>query len=79
MVWDVKIDFTRKAGWVKDGYKTVDPLCSNYDGMVSRERVRTAFTYLELNGFNAWATDIHKAHIQSPTSEKHYFICGPKF
>ena len=32
LIWDVKTDFTRKARWVKDGHKTVDPLSSNYVG-----------------------------------------------
>jgi hypothetical protein len=32
LIWDVKMDFTRKARWVKDGHKTADPLTSNYAG-----------------------------------------------
>jgi hypothetical protein len=35
LIWDVKMDFTRKARWVKDGHKTADPLTSNYAGVVS--------------------------------------------
>eukprot|EP00957_Ditylum_brightwellii_P071164 5408695-Ditylum_brightwellii.AAC.1 len=36
-VWDVKMDFTRKARWVLDGRKTVNPIRSTYAGVVSRE------------------------------------------
>eukprot|EP00957_Ditylum_brightwellii_P193500 14735146-Ditylum_brightwellii.AAC.1 len=37
LVCDVKIDFTRKARWVLDGHKTVNPIRSTYAGVVSRE------------------------------------------
>ena len=39
LIWSVKMDFTRKAGWVLDGHKTPDPVGSKYAGVVSRERV----------------------------------------
>jgi hypothetical protein len=39
LVWDVKMDFTRKARWVIDGHKTDDPTGSTYPGVVSRESV----------------------------------------
>lgn len=40
IVFDVKMDFTRKARWVKDGHKTPDPKTTTYAGVVSRESVR---------------------------------------
>ena len=43
LIWDVKIDFTRKARWVKDGHRTADPLGTNDAGVVSSEGVRIAF------------------------------------
>jgi hypothetical protein len=30
LVWDVKMDFTRKARWVLDGHKTPNPIGSTY-------------------------------------------------
>ena len=30
IIWDVKMDFTRKARWVKDGHKTPDSITSSY-------------------------------------------------
>ena len=30
LVWDVKMDFTRKARWVLDGHKTLDPIGSTW-------------------------------------------------
>ena len=35
LVWDVKMDFTRKARWVLDGHKTPNPIGSTYAGVVS--------------------------------------------
>ena len=40
LVFDVKMDFTRKARWVLDGHKTPKPTGSTYAGVVSREGVR---------------------------------------
>ena len=63
IVFDVKMDFTRKARWVKDGHKTADPLGSNYAGVVSRDTVRIAFTYAALNDLNVCAADVRNAYI----------------
>jgi hypothetical protein len=79
LVWDVKMDFTRKARWVLDGHKTPDPIGSTYAGVVSRESVRIAFTYAALNGLEVCAADIRNAYLQAPSSCKDYIICGPEF
>lgn len=39
LVFNVKMDFTRKARWVLDGHKTPSLLVSTYVGVVSRETV----------------------------------------
>ena len=39
IIFDAKMDFTRKARWVKDGHRTHDPITSSYAGVVSRESV----------------------------------------
>ena len=79
LVWDVKMDFTRKARWVLDGHKTADPVISTYAGVVSRESVRIAFTYAALNKIDVCAADIRNAYLQAPSSCKDYVICGPEF
>lgn len=79
LVFDVKMDFTRKARWVLDGHKTDDPVGSTYAGVVSRESVRIAFTYAALNGVAICAADIRNAYLQAPSSQKHYVICGAEF
>ncbi len=57
MVFDVKIDFTRKVGCVLDGHKTADPVGSTYAGVVLRDSVRIAFTYATLNNLDIFAAD----------------------
>ena len=79
LIWDVKMDFTRKARWVKDGHRTPDPVTSNYAGVVSRDSVRIALTYAALNGLDVFAADVQNAYLQAPSSEKHYIICGKEF
>mmetsp|Transcript_2939 Transcript_2939/g.6245 ORF Transcript_2939/g.6245 Transcript_2939/m.6245 type:complete len:166 (-) Transcript_2939:1675-2172(-) len=44
LVWDVKMDFTRKATWVLDGHRCDNPDGSTYAGVVSRESVRIGLT-----------------------------------
>ena len=79
LVFDVKMDFTRKARWVLDGHKTPKPTGSTYAGVVSRESIRIVFTYAALNGLDVCAADIRNAYLQAPSSQKDYVICGPEF
>ena len=79
LVFDVKMDFTRKARWVKNGHLTADPESSNFAGVVSRESVRIALTYAALNNLDVCAGDIKSAYLQAPASEKHYIVCGDEF
>jgi hypothetical protein len=79
LVFDVKMDFTRKARWVKDGHKHPEPDDSKFAGVVSRESVRIALTYAALHAVSVLAADIRNAYLQAPTSEKHFIICGEEF
>ena len=79
LVWDINMDFTRKARWVLDGHKTPDPIGSFFAGVVSRESVRIAFTYTALNGLQVFAPDICNNYLQAPSSQKDYVMCGPGF
>ena len=79
LIWDVKMDFTRKARWVLDGHKTPDPIGSTFAGVVSHESVRIAFTYAVLNDLQVFMADIRNAYLQAPSSQKYYVVCGPEF
>ena len=75
LVWDVKMNFMRKARWVLNGHKTTDPVGTTFSRVVSRESIWIAFTYVALNH----AADIRNADLQSTSSQKDYIVCGPKF
>ena len=45
LIWDVKMDFIRKARWVKDGHKTADIVSSSFAGVVSQESVQIALIH----------------------------------
>ena len=79
LVFDVKMDFTRKARWVKDGHRTPDPTTSAYAGVVSCESVRVALTYAAFMSLKVMAADIQNTYLQAPLSEKYYIIFGPEF
>lgn len=79
MVFDVKMDFTGKARWVKDGHLTPGPDTSNFSGVVSRKSVRISLTYVSLNDLNVCASDIKSAYLQYKFSEKRYIVCGDEF
>ena len=66
MIYDTKMDFTRKASLVTEGCRTPNPVTSTYAGVVSRESVRIAFTYAALNGLDVWAADVQNAFLQAP-------------
>ena len=57
MVFDVKMDFTRKARFVLDGHKTADPVGSTYADTVSCESARIAPTCTALNNLDIFAVD----------------------
>ena len=79
MIFDVNMDFTRKACWFKKVHLTPDLEDSNYAGVVSHEVVKIALTYAALHQTLVLAADIRNTYLQAPTSEKHYIICGLEF
>ena len=76
LIFDVKMDFTRKARFALDGHKTEKPEISTYAGVVSRENIRIVLTYASLNKLLVYAADIQNAYLQAPSSQKHYIECG---
>ena len=58
LIFDVKIDFTRKSRWIAAGHMTPDPKFNTFAGVVSRECVRIYFTYTTLNGIYVVTADI---------------------
>ena len=68
LIYDVKIDFTRKSRWLKDGNWTLNPKTSCYAEVVSREIIRIPLTYAALHKIYVKAADIQNAYLQAPSS-----------
>jgi hypothetical protein len=70
MIFDVKMDLTRKARLVAGGHKTDPPKDSTYASVVSRDSVRIAFTVAALNRLDVLCADVQNAYLNAPTTEK---------
>lgn len=79
MIFDIKLDFTKKARLVAGGHRTDPPTSMTYSSVVSRESVRIAFTIAALNGLDVIMSDVGNAYLNAKTSEKVYGIAGPEF
>ena len=79
MLYSVKMDFARKERWVKNGHRTIYPESTSYAIVASREIIPILLTQAALHGVPIMAADVRNAYLQTPTSEKHYIICGPEF
>jgi hypothetical protein len=76
MIFDVKMDFTRKARFVAGGHMTEAPISITYSSVVSRDSVRIAFLYAALNDLDILACDISNAYLNAPCLEKIWFLGG---
>ncbi len=63
LVFDVKMDFTRKERWVKDGHKTPDSATSSFAGVVLRDGICVALTHVALLGLPVLGADIRNAYL----------------
>jgi len=79
IVWDVKMDFTRKARYVAGGHRTDPPKAITYSSVVSRETIRIALLVAGLNGLNLRLTDIGNAYLTAPVTERYYVVAGDEF
>ena len=79
MIFDVKIDLTRKARLVAGGHQTDPPKDSTYSSVVSRDSVRIAFLLAALNDLDILAADVQNAYLNAETKEKVYTVAGMEF
>ncbi len=78
-VFDIKMDFTRKARLVAGGHVTDVPSVMTYSSVVSRDSVRIMFMIAALNDLDIMAGDIGNAYLNAETTEKVYMIAGSEF
>ena len=76
LIFDVKMDFTRKARFVAGGHTTETPVGLTYSSVVSRDSVRIAFLVAALNELDILACDIGNAYLNAPCREKIWFEAG---
>jgi hypothetical protein len=79
MIFDIKMDFTRKARLVAGGHLTDLPSCLTYSSVVSRESVIIAFLIVAINGYDVIAADVQNDYVQATSLEKYYAISGDEF
>ena len=80
IIFDVKMDLTRKSGYVACGHMTKPPSSMTYASVASRESVRIILTLLAaLNGLDVLSSDIHNAYLTAPTKENIWTTCGVEF
>ena len=79
IVFDVKMDFTRKARYVAGGHKTGEPETPTYASVVSRESVGIGFMLAALNKVDVTVADIAGAYLNAPCHEKICTLCGLEF
>jgi hypothetical protein len=79
IIFDVKLDLTRKARYVAGGHMTEAPAALTYSSVVSRESVRIAFMAAALNGLDILAADAQNAYLNADCRESVYTIAGPEF
>lgn len=79
IIFEIKMDFTRKARLVAGGHKTDPPAQLTYSSVVSRESVRIGFLIAAMYELDPLAADIGNAYLNAPTKEKYYIITGPEF
>jgi hypothetical protein len=79
MIFDVKIDLTRKACFIAGGHWTDTPSQLTYSSVVTRESIRIAFLIAALNDLDILAADVGNAYVQAPACEKVQTTAGPEF
>ena len=76
MIFDVKMDLTRKCRLVAGGHMTETPSCLTYSSVVARDSVRLAFLIAAMNDLDVGACDIGNAYLNAPCREKVWFEAG---
>ena len=76
VIFDVKMDFTRKARFVAGGHTTDIPSSITYSCAVLRDSVRLAFLISGLNDLDVLAGDVTNANLNTKCRKKIWFEGG---
>ena len=73
LIFDVKMDFTRKARFVAGGHTTEALSSITYSSVVSRDSFRLAFTIAALNGVDDFSCDLENAYLNAMCRKNIWF------
>ena len=73
LIFDMNMDFTRKARFVAGGHTTDTPSSITYSSVVSRDSVRLTFTIAALNSVDVISCDLENAYLNVMCREKIWF------
>ena len=76
IIFDVKMDFTRKARYLANVSMTDTPVGLCYSSVVSRDSIIITFLVAALNDLDILACDISNAYLNSPCQEIIWFVAG---
>ena len=79
IVFDIKMDFTRKARICARGDQTDPPASITYASVVTRESVRIGFLVAALNDLKVLSADVAGAYLNAPCAERVHTYLGPEF
>ena len=79
MIFDIKMDLTRKAWLVTGGHQTDLPKESVYSSIISKDSVRIILMIAALNNLDILAADVQNAYLNALMKEKVYMMAGLKF
>ena len=78
LIFDVKMDLTRKARYIAGGHFTDPPSSMTYASVVGREIVRIAFLPVTLNDLKVLAGDIQNAYLNAYTKKNDLLSCSQR-
>lgn len=76
LVFDVKMDLTRKARFCANGNEADAPSSITYSSVVSRDSIRLVFLIAGLNDLDILAADVTNAYLNANVREKIWFVGG---
>ena len=79
LIFDAKMNITRKARYVAGGHLTDPPLYMTYAIMISRDSVLLDFLITVLNDIGILVGKIQNAYLNAPTKEKVFFYGGDEW
>jgi hypothetical protein len=79
MIFNIKVDLTRKARFVAGGHVTDTPTQLIYSSVVTRESMRIEFLIAAINDLQIFSADIGNAYLCAPCREKIHTTAGPEF